>query len=335
MESLVTEYVLDLPMLGLLAVIAVCLYLLSKGADLLVTEAVTLSIRLGVSKVLIGATIVSLGTTLPEVSVSVMAALKGNPDLALGNAVGSIICDTGLILGLAALIGKVPLERKLVNRQGYVQLGSAALLVVACLPFSRMGSVFDAGGGLPQAMGFVFLGLLAGYLWLSARWARDTSIAPPVEGHVGETAWKILLKIALGLALVVLSSEVLIPTVEETAVRLSIPHAVIAATLVAFGTSLPELVTAITAVRKGHGELAVGNVIGADILNALFVAGASAAVTPGGLAAGPKFFTTLFPAMLGILLLFRISVALSGNVLGRKSGAGLLGAYLAYLWISF
>ena len=325
----------EFPIIALLGIIAVALAILGKGADLLVEEAVTLSIRMGVSKVIIGATVVSLGTTLPEVTVSVMSAINGNPELALGNAVGSIICDTGMILGIAALIGTVPLERRLLNRQGYVQLGAGALLIIGCLPFSHLSSAFDLGGRLPQAAGFLFLVLLGFYLWISTRWAKGFGSESPVESHEKGSLFVVIIKIIVGLAMVILSSDILIPAVEETARRAHVPDSVIAATLVAFGTSLPELVTAIASVRKGHGELAVGNVIGADVLNVLFVAGASAAVTPAGLVASPNFFKVLFPAMMIILLIFRLSVVFSKDVLPKWAGFALLGSYGAYLVLSF
>ncbi len=335
MHEFVTHWIGDTHTAFLFVIIAVTLLVLGKGADLLVEEAVALSTRMGISKVLIGATIVSLGTTLPEVTVSVMAAIGGNPDLALGNAVGSVICDTGLILGVATLIGTVPLNRALLNRQGYVQLGVALLMVVVCLPLSDLGSTFTTGGALPQVVGFAFLALLAGYLWLSARWAKNAEgIVPEVETHEEASVPVILLKIVFGLALIILSSEVLIPTVEETAIRFHVPQAIIAATLVAFGTSLPELVTAVTAVRKGHGELAIGNVIGADILNVLFVAGASAAVTQGGLVASPNFFKLLFPAMIVLLVILRLSIVFSKENLSKVGGALLLLGYIGYLILS-
>ena len=138
----------------------------------------------------------------------------------------------------------------------------------------------------------------------------------------------IVLKVIAAIVLIVASSWVLIPAVEEAAIRLHIPKGVIAATLVAFGTSLPELVTAITAALKGHGDLAVGNVIGADILNVLFVAGVAAAVTPAGLAAPPDFFRVLFPSMLGVLIVFRVGVMFSGDRLQRPFGAILFVTYL-------
>ena len=124
-------------------------------------------------------------------------------------------------------------------------------------------------------------------------------------------------------------------TVREAALRLHIPPGVIAATLVAFGTSLPELVTAVTAALKGHGDLAVGNVIGADILNVLFVAGGAAAVTPGGLVVTFHFFTLLFPAMLAVLMVFRIGIFASGATLRRPFGLVLIGMYIVITMLSY
>ena len=137
----------------------------------------------------------------------------------------------------------------------------------------------------------------------------------------------VLGKILLGSGLVVVSSHFLIPTVQESAVRLSMPEGVISATLVAFGTSLPELVTSVTAVRKGYGELALGNIIGADILNVLFVAGASASVTSGGLEAPVHFFKLLFPAMMGTLIIFRLGIYYSGSVFKKEFSIMLLSIY--------
>src|SRR6056297_2568126 len=146
----------ELPIVLLFMFIGVMLYLLGKGADILVVEAVALSIRWQIPKVLIGATIVSLGTTLPEASVSVMAAVKGNPDLALGNAIGSIIADTGLIIGISALIGRLPVDKSVVNRQGKIQLLAGFLLAIVALPiFSKTGQ-----GNISQITGGIFVLLL-------------------------------------------------------------------------------------------------------------------------------------------------------------------------------
>ncbi len=338
MELWIEHLMTGLPLWGLFLLIAAMFYTLGKGADILVEEAVALSVRWGVSKVMIGATIVSLGTTTPEAAVSVLAAIKGSPDLALGNAVGSVICDTGLILGLATLIAPLPLDRAVVNRQGWVQLGAGFLLVIASLPFGAIRTVWTNGGALPQTMGFVFLVLLGLYLWKSIAWSREQSIPGEVEATAQlDTAATllILLKLCGGILLVVGSSWILIPAVRETALRLGVPPGIVAATLVAFGTSLPELVTAVTAALKRHGDLAVGNVIGADILNVLFVAGTAAAVTEGGLSASGHFFRVLFPAMLFVLVVFRIGILASGRTLKRPFGVVLISAYILVTVLSY
>ena len=328
MEELIISLVENLPIVILFIIIFAVLYLLGKGADLLVEEAVTLSVKWGIPKVLIGATVVSLGTTLPEASVSVMAAVRGNPDLALGNAVGSIICDTGLIIGIASLISPLVLNKKLVNRQGWLQFGSGVLLILVSL---------IAGAAIPQLAGIVFIVLLILYMLVTVRWSKDSDEPAPEElEHTDEGPMLlVLLKLAAGVALIILSSKVLIPTVEITALRIGIPQSIIAATLVAFGTSLPELVTAISAARHGHGDLAIGNVIGADILNVLFVVGAAASVTPSGLPIPGSFFKLQFPAMMLILLVFRLITLFAKKQVGRLHGLILLAMYIAYTLISY
>lgn len=131
MQAVVQNIIEGLPLPALLILAGIFIYMLGKGADILVDEAISLSIKWNVPRMFIGATIVSLGTTFPEAAVSVTAAVKGEPDLALGNAVGSIICDTGLILGLCAFISPLPFNRDFINRQGLIQVGSGFLLVVS------------------------------------------------------------------------------------------------------------------------------------------------------------------------------------------------------------
>jgi cation:H+ antiporter len=341
MEEYLTHLLAQAQWPVLALVIAACLALLGRGADWLVAEAVTLSRRSGVPTVVVGATVVSLGTTSPEAVVSVLAAVQGRPGLALGNAVGSIICDTGLILGLACLIAPLPLDRHIVNRQGWIQLACGLGLVAASVPWLDPASAFTVGGGLPRAIGFLFLGLLGLYLLFSVRWARSeggVAVGPQlaeVRQDTAESSLVAVVKLVLSLALVVSSSWVLIPAVAEAAQRLGVPESIIAATMVAFGTSLPELVTAVTAARKGHGELAVGNIIGADILNVLFVSGAAAAATAGGLAAPAHFFTLYFPSMILVLLVFRVGILLSGSHMKKPFGFVLLFVYLGVTVLSY
>ena len=319
--------------LEIIAILAV----LGKAADWLVGEAVVLSERSGLPKVVIGATIVSLGTTAPEAAVSVLAALQGKPDLALGNAVGSIICDTGLILGVACLIMPLKLPQLIVKRQGWLQFASGWLLVAACWPWATGENPFETGGNLPQWIGFAFVLLLIGYLALSIRWAKssgDETGLEEFEHDISASIGYVIVKLLVAVALVVGASHALIPAITEAAERMGVPSAIVAATIVAFGTSLPELVTAITAARKDHGDLAIGNIVGADILNVLFVAGISAAVTPSGLDAPKEFFQVQLPGMLLVLIVFRVGITLSGERLKRPFGAILLIVYLVITVVS-
>lgn len=329
------QHLVEINMLYLFGVMLVAIIVLGKSADWMVEKAVTLSLRTGMPKVIVGATIVSVGTTFPEAVVSVLAALNGNPDIALGNAVGSVICDAGLILGTACLIAPLPLNKKVVNRQGWVQFGAGVLLVLFCLPYTDLGNVFETKATLPQWAGFILVSGLVVYMIWSVRLAKlaDPDELDELDEEAEDDSPVAILvgSILVGSLFVVASSVTLIEATKILATEAGIPEAVIASTLVAFGTSLPELVTAVTAARKGQGELAVGNVIGADILNVLFVAGAAAAITEEGLVAEPIFFKLQFPAMLIILLCFRIGIfAAKDGKLSRPFGAFLVTVYVIY-----
>ena len=284
---------------------------------------------MGVPRIVVGVTIVSLGTTAPEAVVSVLAAFQGQSGMALGNAVGSIICDTGLILGIGCLIAPLPFDPLVVKRQGWVQFACGVLLVIACLPWASPLAAFTTGGSLPQTVGWIFLGLLMLYMAWSVSLARQALAGEetPVDAARVGLARSVLGLVAT-LSIVVIASSLLITAAAEIARRFSVPPSIVAATLVAFGTSLPELVVVVTATVKGHGELAIGNVIGADILNVLFVAGAAAAMTPGGLAVDTSFFYIQFPAMLFILIVFRLGIwTAAGATFRRPFGFVLLGTY--------
>ena len=338
MEEALHHFVSTLSWPLLATMIVVSLAVLGKGADWLVHLAVQLSSHSGIPKVVIGATVVSLGTTTPEAAVSVLAAIQGKPGLALGNAVGSIICDTGLILGVACLISPLPLNRSVVNRQGWIQFFSGILLVVACFPWSLQAAITE-GGRLPQLVGFGFLALLGLYMWDTVRRTRregTSEMYSQSAAHSPPPTYGLLVGRLLGsVAVVVGSSYLLIPAVSEAAVRMRVPESIVAATMGAFGTSLPELVTAVTAAWRGHGELAVGNVVGADILNVLFVAGAAAAVTSGGLPAPSHFFTLYFPCMIAILVVFRVGIFFCKDHLTRPFGVVLVLSYALVTVLSY
>ena len=346
----------------LLGIAALTLVALIKGADWLVDGASGCAYRLGIPKIIVGATVVSLGTTSPEAAVSVMAAWAGNPGLALGNAVGSIIADTGLIFGLGCLITVLPVDPFVLRRQGWVQFGSAVLLAALCYAaFAQHGAAAELG----RWVGVLMLVLLVGYMLISIRWSRQHAAHEPfllpddvteISPLVGETAaqakkqsilWLLGL-IVVGLTVVIFASHVLICSVTVVAKdHWHIPEVVISSTLVAFGTSLPELATAVAALRKGHKDLLIGNIIGADILNVLFVIGASAV---GAWAAGetlpivdptakvPLIFLYLhLPAMLIILLLFRLFItrAIAVGHFSRWMGAPLVLLYVVFVVVNF
>jgi len=335
-ETLLQQFLAGFSTTTLLIIIAVCIALLSKGADWLIDGVVDLAQRTGLPKIVIGATVVSLGTTLPEAFVSVMAAYMGNPGLALGNGVGSIIADTGLIFGLTCVLVAVPVNRYILNRTGWVQVGSATLLVIIAIVIL----INTAPGSEPmlnRGVGFFFLVLLAIYLYVTYRWAKQGGAVTQEEEAPGQQAQMGLglcwLLVIGGLLLVVIGARVLIPSALEIAYRFAVPEDVIAATMVAFGTSLPELMTAIAAVRKGHPEITVGNIVGADVFNVLFVIGAAAAAAP--LAIPANFYYFHFPAMLIILYSFRVFITMNKTVFYRWQGVWLLSVYGAYVFLQY
>ena len=332
----------------LLAIMAGAMLVLVKAADWLVEGASGLAYRLGISKVIVGATIVSLGTTSPEAGVSVLAAWSGQSGLALGNAIGSIVADTGLIFGLGCLMARLPADAFVLRRQGRVQLGSGLLLAALCY-----GSwiAVPAAPVLGRWVGLLLLALLGVYFWISIRWARAHPHGEPFQDQAEQeidagsrSAVGPLVAAALfGLLFVLLASRTMILAVTELAeVHWMVPQVVIAATLVALGTSLPELVIGITSVLKGHGEILVGNVIGADILNVLFVVGASAAAAPlplldVGSRVPHLLFVLHLPAMVAILLLFRVFIygACVRGHFRRWEGIPLVTAYVIYAVLQY
>lgn len=336
-ETLLHGVLAQMPGWLLLIIIIVCIAVLSRGADWMIEGVVQLARRTGLPKIVIGATIVSLGTTTPEAVVSVMAAVMGNAGLALGNGVGSIIADTGLILGLTCILATVPINRFILSRMGWVQVGSATLLVVI-----SVGSLLIAGDAvpmLPRWVGFLFLVLLVAYLYVSYLWARQGSIellreekstdTGPMAGRL--QCWVMIVG---GLGMVIVAARVLVPAASEIATRIGVPDDVIAATMVALGTSLPELTTAIAAIRKGYPEITLGNIVGADVLNCLFVIGAAAATRP--LAIPPNFFYFHFPALLLILYSFRVFIAFNKDGYFRRwQGVWLLSIYIIYVALQF
>ncbi len=345
---------------GLVLIAIVCLAIVIKGADWLVEGAAGLAYRLGMPKIVIGATIVSLGTTSPEAAVSVLAAWSGNAGLALGNGVGSVIADTGLIFAIGCMWTRLPADKFILTRQGAVKIGVAIALAAICyLLYFTQGPTAQIG----RLIGVLLLLGLALYLAISVHWSRQHTqrlkadndnddpsgegVLDPVLAETDDVVHDrgiglLLVMGVVGLALVVLAGDALVQSVSIVTQRWGVPEVVVAATLVAFGTSLPELMVGITAIRKGHPELLVGNVIGADILNVLFVIGASAlakplAIVEPGTPAPAIFLYLHLPVMLVMLaiMLGGILMAVRRGSFARWLGIPLLLLYVGYVVAQF
>jgi len=324
-----------LPQWVLLCIGAVSIVAILKAADQLVEGASGLARNLGIPEIIVGATIVSLGTTAPETAVSVLAAWAGNTGLSLGNAVGSIIADTALVFGVGCVMMRIPAERELLNKQGWLQLLSGVLL--AALAYGAY-YLTPEQPVLGRGTGIFLLILLAVYLWFSMKWGRQSQTATPPPEEERTPVWRDSLRFMSGLVLVLIAGQILVNAVEVLALRWGVSQLVIASTIVAFGTSLPELVVSITAVRSGHPGLLVGNVIGADILNVLFVVGASAfaADLPVINANAPdptQFLDFHLPFMVGTLILFRLLIvpAIKRGEFHKRQGIPLIAVYVIYL----
>lgn len=349
MEHLIPQqWFLGLSQWQLLVLVAIAIAALGKASDVVVEGASGIAAGLGVSKIVIGATVVSLGTTSPECAVSVLAAWSGEPGLALGNAIGSIIVDSGLIFGLGCLLTVLPADKFILSRQGWVQFGSGVFLALLCYAvYLQAGDQATLG----RPVGLIMLVALAGYMLISIRWSRNHpgsgysesggDIAPLLEGATG--TGRLLILVTVGLVFVLLTSRVLICSVIELAENhWSIPKVVVAATLVAFGTSLPELVIGMASIRRGHKELLVGNIIGADILNVLFVVGAAATAAPLPIversAQIPEIMLYIhLPTMLLILTVFRLYIysASSRGSFRKWYGLPLVAIYVSYVVLQF
>ena len=307
----------------LLAALAVGLALLAGGGDLLVRGALAVGRRLGLSPLLAGLVIVGFGTSTPELAVSLEAAARGADDLALANVVGSNAGNILLILGLCALITPLTVTPLALRRDGWVMLGATGLLLALL------------GGGLMRWEGGLLLAGLAGYLVVA--WRSEARAATP-EGalHAAEaaavtparrTATGVVL-VVTGLALLVGGARLLVVGGSGLADAVGIPPAVIGLTVVAVGTSLPELAVSLVAALRGSGDVAVGNILGSNLFNALGVLGAAALVAP--LQAAPRLLAVdqwVMLAAAAALVLFLYT----GHRLGRREGAALLAAWLAWV----
>ncbi len=297
--------------------------ILAKCADWFVEGALEIARHLHAPPILIGIVIVSIGTTAPELAVSVQAALAGRAEYALGNAVGSVIYDDGIALPLAAMLAPaaIVIDRRV--------LRSSAIFLIA-IDFLAYALCFDGtlsrGEGLVLVFGFV--GYLY-YLYRDQKRRRGEVETPASPGGRGSVR---ILLFFLGLAGVLVSSEWIVDSAPVVAKHFGVPDVVIALTLIALGTSVPEIATCIVSARKGHGGLAVGNILGADILNICWIAGASAVVNP--LTVGAPVIHFMFPSML-VMVLTMLGLMRLGWNLKKWKGLVLLGLCAVYLVLLF
>ena len=317
-------------LLGSLALFAVGLVLLIKGGDWFVDSATGIAKRFRVPEIIIGATVVSIGTTLPEVMVSATAAVNQNGAIAYGNAIGSIICNTALIAALTIAIRPAPVNRKAIKMPVLFFFVSAAIYLIAAYGF----------GSFDRWLGIVMLGVFAVYMILTVRagFRNPDSVAAHEEAEEAAegSLVKDLVVLIVSAALIAVGADMLEGSSVSLATMAGIPTEVVGVTIVALCTSLPELVTAITALAKGHGALSLGNIIGANIFNLVLVSGVAVTISPFAVPEGSTIFgrnTFLvmeIPVMVGVMALMTLP-ALLKKKLFRWQGGVLLGIYVAFV----
>ena len=315
---------------GVILLFLLGLGLLIKGGDWFVDGATALARRFRLPEILIGSTIVSIGTTLPEVMVSTTSALSGHGEMAYGNTIGSVICNTALIAALSAAVRPGPADGKSLRLP-------AALFTAAAVAF---GAVAYTTGQFSRAVGLGLLGLFLVYLILSVRKMRTAPAPEAAPAEPPAPLWRTLLGLVAGAAAIAWGADLLVDNGTRLAEALGVPEAVIALTFVALGTSLPELVTAVTALAKGHSALSLGNVIGANLLNLVLVTGTAATLAPfplpqdGTLFGVNRSLALDLPVMAAVSLILILPVLLRGR-LYRAQGILLLAVYGAFCVAQF
>ncbi len=303
---------------------------LTRSANYLVDGSVGIAYNLKVPKIIIGIVLVSLATTAPEFTVSVLSSLRGKPEIALGNALGSVIADDALALALGVIVAPVAIKihSRVLKSAGFFLIGIDLLAFFMSL-----------SGTISRLEGGILISVLVGYLVVVviSEKRRRNALALKSEKEVEEEVkehikpgpmWVQFLRFAGGVAGVLVASEFLIDSSVFIARYIGVSEAVIGLTMIAIGTSLPEIATCVVSARRGYGDLAVGDIIGADILNILWIVGTAALVNP--ITVARKIIYFAFPAMIvtvsAMLLLMRL-----GYKLQRWKGFVLLSLYIVYL----
>ncbi len=324
-------------------VIAVLLFLLGlilliKGGDWFVDGATGIAHRFHVPEILIGATVVSIGTTLPEVMVSATSAVSGHGEIAYGNAIGSIICNTALIAAIVVAVRPVEIDRKALLVPIAFFFGASAVYMVAAY----------AIGSFSRITGVLLLLIFAAYMAITITQAfkgpKTVEASPeeeaPESGEKERPLYLDIILLVIGAALIAVGANLLVNNGTIIAQTLGVPESVIALTFVALGTSLPELVTAVTSLIKGHGALSLGNVVGANLFNLVLVSGVSTVLSPfdvpGGKLIGVMNASLVvdIPLMLFVMAFLTLP-ALKRGKLSRFQGIVLLVVYAAFCVFQF
>ena len=304
---------------------------LIKGGDWFVDGASALAKRFHLPELLIGATVVSIGTTLPEVMVSTISAISGHGEIAYGNAIGSVICNAALIAAVTIAVRPGKVDPKALKVPVLFFFLAAAIYCVAAY---LMGS-------FTRVVGIVMLGVFLIYMVVTVRQMKSTPEPEHTESEGEELpTWKMILFLVLGAALIALGAHLLVDNGTKIAQALGVPESVIALTFVALGTSLPELVTAITSLIKGHSDLSLGNVIGANVFNLVLVSGVSVTLAPFPVPQSAVLFghnaslVLEIPLMITVMLILTLPALLKGR-LSRAQGILLLAIYAAFCAVQF
>ena len=314
---------------------AVGLVLLIKGGDWFVDGATGIAKRFNLPDIVVGATVVSIGTTLPEVMVSTTGALAGSGAMAYGNAIGSIICNTALIAAISITCNPGPVNVKSMKTPAIFFFGAAAMYCLAAYGLVTF----------PRWMGFVMLAVFVVYMVLTVRngMKNPDSVEEEEEGDSKPKAlWQELLLLVIGAAVIAVGADLLVEHGQVIAIGLGVPETVVALLFVALGTSLPELVTTITSLKKGRASLGVGNVIGANVFNLVLVSGVAVSLAPFAVPCENFLLDTglnmslvfEIPVMLGVMCLMTIPALLTKK-LGRWQGIALLAIYAAFCVCQF
>ncbi|RNA70494.1 calcium/sodium antiporter [Alteribacter keqinensis] len=299
--------------------------LLIKGADYFINGSSNIAKLLRVSPLVIGLTIVAFGTGAPEATVSIIAALEGTADVTIGNVVGSNIMNMSIVIGITAMISQLSVKSSTIKKEiPFTFLASVAFLVLISDRFLQGTSenIITRSDGIILLL---FFSIFMYYVIEAARNSRDP-VVEDLEGQSGTWGKNILITVA-GLAAIVLGGYLVVESSTDIAISFGMSETLAGLTIVAIGSSLPELITSITAALKKQSEIAIGNIVGSSIFNILFVLGAASLITP--LPVDPKIFLDAMVMIALTVLLFRFSRTYS--IVGRYEGLTLTVAYVVYL----